>query len=218
MRAHEIIRRASHLLADTQFERWSEASLLDYLNEARLRVALARPDAAAVSEVVRLDPGTRQELPQGGARLLDVVRNMGPDGATPGESVRLADRETLDAVDGGWHAALGQGVVHHYLFDDRLPASYLVYPPASASPEVWLEIVYARTPAPLTSPVQAVGLPEAFGAPLADFVLHRAFAADAESAESLARSAAHLEAFERAVAGKLSADALVSPKTRSQSS
>jgi hypothetical protein len=55
---------------------WSDAELIGWLNDAQVAICDARPEACTVTDVMALDGGTRQTLPDGAIRLLDVTRNM----------------------------------------------------------------------------------------------------------------------------------------------
>lgn len=210
MTAREIMDRAGLLLSDTAHLRWTEGALLDLVNEARLQVALARPDASTRTEAVLLVPGTAQRLPARGLRLLDVIRNMGTDGATPGSPVRRVDRSLLDALDLAWHAGAG-AEVSHYAQDDLIPDRYHVHPGAPGDPALWLEVAYSFAPEALESAGEDMGLAEVYGGPVLDWVLFRAFGADTESRESRERADAHLGSFYQGLNVKTQADVFLRP-------
>jgi len=224
MLAKDLVRRAVWLLADEGFHRWSEEMLLAFLSDAQRQVALHRPDATAVRAVVDLLPGTVQEIPAGGLRLMDVLRAMGPDG-TPGRAVRLVDRSALDACEPAWHATDSQGLHEElpileqlpdqYVHDERTPRLFYVFPPV-ADVGGRLEIVYSASPAELTSLDSPLCVDPVYAGPLLDYTLHRAFALDTDSETSRARSEGHLKAFGEALAAKLPADLLATPNLRSR--
>ncbi|GAB6178516.1 hypothetical protein JCM16814_34070 [Desulfobaculum senezii] len=118
-----------------------------YLNAAQRQVALQRPDASSAITVVRLAPGVLQEIPDDGVRLLDVLRNMGADGATPGTSIQLVDKAALDAANLAWPAGPGATAIDNWAFSDLYPRSFWVSPPVSAVTDVYVEIGYAVSPA-----------------------------------------------------------------------
>jgi hypothetical protein len=209
--ASKIIDRAGLLLSDTEGRRWPRETLLDFVNEGIRQVVLVRPDAAARVEVVQLSPGTRQSLPAGGLRLLDVIRNMGPDGASPGPAVRLAEKAALDAADAGWHGAAAGSQVDEYLYDLRRPGVFYVGPPVAATPALYVEIAYAASPVPLEAEGQEIGLDDVYAGPVLDWVMYRAFHADTESGAGRARAEHHFEAFYRALDRKTQSDFAVAP-------
>lgn len=212
-----ILERAGLLLSDTGFERWSRAALLGFLNEAVRQVVLVRPDASAVVETVLLAAGTRQSLPSGAVRLLGILRNMGPDGLTPGRPVRLGDLSAQNAADPEWHAGQSAAAISEYFYDLRTPSTYYVRPPASESPPVHLEIAYTALPPVLASEEDDLGLDEMYAGPLLDWTLYRAFHADTESAAGRARAETHFKAFYQSLDRKTQSDVAVAPANRSSS-
>ena len=102
MRAAEVLRLVSGALQDLEpglESRWpweggddGRIGLLDFLNDALRAVGMQRPDAFAVTEPIRLEPGMRQRLPRrrnnsashDAVALIELVRNLGEDGETPG--------------------------------------------------------------------------------------------------------------------------------------
>lgn len=215
MIASEIIDRAGLLLADTEGVRWTRAILLDFVNEAVWQVVLVRPDASARIESVQLAPGTRQSLPEDGLRLLEVIRNMGQDGASPGAAPRLAERGSLDAANPAWHAESGASEIAEYLYDIRRPGTYYVYPPVAASPPVYVEIAYVASPAALEDEGGELAIDDVYAGPVLDWVLYRAFHADTESAAGRARADHHFEAFYRSLDRKTQSDVAVAPDSGS---
>lgn len=161
----DLIARVSDLLSDTapQFTRWSEPVLVGWLNEAQLVIAKYLPHTCSRVDAVRLVPGTRQSIAtiaaaslipgDGGAAvntngnmLLDISRNLGADGRTPGRAIRIVDRDVLDASDPNWHLAKAQPAVRQYTFDPRTPKAFYVTPPVPADVSVWVEISYMADP------------------------------------------------------------------------
>ncbi|MFO7598118.1 MAG: DUF6682 family protein [Desulfocurvibacter africanus] len=225
MLASDLLRRAAWTLSDAENERWSQEMLLAFLSDAQRQVALRRPDATARRALVDLTPGSVQEIPADGLRLMDVVRAVGADGVS-GRAVRLVDRSALDACEPGWHAAVAsdgeasaeEPLPDQYVHDERTPRLFYVFPPVPTEMGAGghLEIVYSADPAELTGPESPLAVDAVYAGPLLDYALHRAFALDTESETSRARSEAHLRAFVQAMEAKLPADLLVTPNLRSR--
>lgn len=231
MLARDLLRRAAWILSDEGHDRWSEEMLLAFLSDAQRQVALLRPDATATRAVIDLAPGTVQEIPASGLRLIEAVRTVSLDGQ-PGRAVRLVDRSALDACEPDWHAAratdLPEGepaagglLPDQYAHDERAPRLFHVYPPVPSAPSqvgagVRMELVYSASPAELDSLDSPLGVDPVYAGPLLDYALHRAFALDTESETSRARSDGHLRAFVQAMEAKLPADLLVTPNLRSR--
>lgn len=215
MIAREIIDRAGLMLSDTEGARWTRTTLLDFVNEAVWQVVLVRPDASAKIVAIQLAPGSRQALPDDGLRLLEIIRNMGQDGSSPGQAVRLTERGSLDAANSAWHAGQGASEIAEYLYDIRRPGAYYVYPPAAASPPVFVEIAYVASPPPIEDEGGELGLDDVYAGPVLDWVLYRAFHADTESGAGRARAEHHFEAFYRALDRKTQSDVAVAPASGS---
>lgn len=164
----DLIARVSDALTDTnpQFTRWTEPVLIGWLNEAQLVIAKYLPHTCARTDVLQLAPGTRQSIERiqaagmipgdgGAARnvngnvLLQVHRNMGVDGLTPGRAIRIVDRDTLDNSNPDWHAADASDVVRQFTYDPRTPKLFYVSPPVQATSDgkVWAEVSYLADPA-----------------------------------------------------------------------
>jgi len=215
MIAREIMDRAALLLADAQNVRWTRATLLDLVNEGVRQVVLVRPDASTRVQSVQLSPGSRQDLPSGGLRLLAVLRNMGADGQSPGQAVRLVERAALDASAPDWNAAGAESAITEYLYDLRRPGVYHVYPPLTGTGPVYAEIAYSASPRAVTDEEAPLGLDEVYAGPILDWVLYRAFHADIESPAGRARAEHHFQAFYRALEQKTQSDAAVAPSSGS---
>jgi len=140
MQAQDIITKVQGILLDSSGDRWLDTELLGYLNMAIKQTIILKPDASTKTEAVQLVSGTRQSLPATGYQLIDVIRNMGADGNTPGRIVRLLRRQTLDNSDPDWHTT-ENAVVQHYTYDEREPRNFYVYPGQPATPS-YVELGY----------------------------------------------------------------------------
>ncbi len=161
----EAIWRVSSLLQDIspQFVRHPEGEIVNWLNDAHLAITKFLPAAASRLDAIKLKPGSRQSIetiaaldckpgdgstpaaPILGMQLLDVLRNMGPDGLTPGKSIRVVPREILDSQTRTWHTIAGP-VVDQYTHDPQTPRYFYVTPAVPATPVVWVEVAYNAQP------------------------------------------------------------------------
>lgn len=145
-----------------QFSRWPERELVVYANYGQTAIAKYLPQAGARSDSIKLRPGTKQDLtkvaaadikPSDGSgavdtygiALLDVVRNMGPNGQVPGRVVRVVDRETRDNNDPDWHSKTGP-VVREYVAEKALPKVFYAVPGVPADVPVWVDINWLAEP------------------------------------------------------------------------
>jgi hypothetical protein len=212
-----IVNRATRLLQDATNVRWPEAELVDWLNDGQREVALIRPDASVVNApMTLLANSTKQTLPAVGIRLLDVVRNMGADGLTPGNVVRLVTREVLDAQIPTWHVDAGMAAIKHFCNDPRDPKHFYVYPRPHATTVVQVEVLYSSAPAdcvlPSATPAAVISLDDVYGNALLDYVLYRGYSKDAEYAANAQRAAGHYSAFALSLGVKLKTDMATAPQ------
>src|SRR3990172_11887436 len=98
-----ILDEVSGDIQDVNKVRTTNTRLLEFYNNALLQIVLVRPDANADTKAVALVAGTKQDLPAGDIRLLDVVRNMGIAGNTPGNAIQQGDMDTQNRYSPGWH-------------------------------------------------------------------------------------------------------------------
>lgn len=177
MQAQDIIDRAGRLLFDPTHVRWTIEELIDYIGDAQRQIVLRRPDAYSVTENLTLAAGTKQSLPAGTVQLLDVIRNMGPAGNTPGSVVYLTKRIVLDTEVPTWHTSSASSI-KHYVYDpedDRL--TFYVYPGAVAGTVI--EIQRSREPNAPTGASDALALADQFLNPVLNWTLYRCLSKDA---------------------------------------
>jgi hypothetical protein len=205
MKISEILDRAAFFLADSEHARWSRSFLLELTNDALRQVVLVRPDAAARIEALKLAPGSMQRLPSGSGLLLDVIRNMGSDGTSPGAPIRKCMSDDLDIAAPERHVQAGTGTIDEYMYDLRTPTSFQVHPAVPESPAVYVEIAHVAAPAPLAED-ENLPLSEIYAGPILDWILHRAYLADSDSPNGRSRAEAHYEAFFRVLGEKSQSD------------
>lgn len=194
-----------------QVRRWSDAELIHWLNEAYQATVALKPGVGAVTDVLELTKGVRQQIPDGGIRLVDVVRNTAS--SSDGYPVTPVNRAEMDAVDPGWYRLPEELNIEHYMVDDQNPKSFYVYPPAAAGAEV--EIIYVSVPAPHTAEPaaldDAVPVDDAYVPALTDYILYRGFDKDSDYAGNMARSGKHFQAFSALLGQRIKIEASTSP-------
>ena len=164
-KVRDVLWRASVLLGDEkpqQFIRYPENELVNWLTDAQLAITKYLPAACSRIDVLRLKPGSRQSIevipvtdskpgdgstpsaPIYGIEVLDVIRNMGTDGVTPGPAISDAvDRRMLDTQDRNWHSRTGNRV-SDVVQDPRTRTYFYVHP---SVPNGWVEVAYTARPA-----------------------------------------------------------------------
>jgi hypothetical protein len=213
--AQSVIRRCVETLQDTTSVRWPVAELVRYLNDGQREIIVHRPDAMVTNASRALSSGTRQSLPAGGTKLIDVVRNTSGNR----RAIRLVSREILDAQSPGWHNLAGVTEIVHFMFDPRDPTTFYVYPPAAAS-GASVEIVYSALPSDVTEPGAGtdytsvtgnISVPDIYGNALQDYILYRSYMKDSDYAGNGGRATAHYNAFANALGIEIKATVAVAP-------
>jgi hypothetical protein len=214
--AQSIIQRVVLTLQDPTSVRWPVPELCRYFNDGQREIVLQRPDAASETATIVLVNGTKQTLPASGAKLLTVFANT----SGTKRAVRLVDRTILDVQTPGWHALTGVAEILHYMYDERDPTVFYVYPPATTSAS--LEVSMATFPTDITVPADGtlytavtgnMGLPDIYGNALQDYILYRAYSKDAEYTANASRVAAHYGMFANALGIEIKATVAVSPRS-----
>jgi hypothetical protein len=178
--AQSLIDRAATILQDTTNTRWPSNELLDWLNDGQREVVMYKPDAYPRVDTVELVEGTRQAIPSGGLQLLDVTRN------SDGIAVRLIERRVLDEQLPEWHQSPQSGEVRHYLYDERDPKTFWVYPPNDGTGSV--EVLYSAAPEDVAVE-DTILIDDTYANALVDYILYRAYMKDADYAANDQRAA-----------------------------
>lgn len=207
-----VIDRAADVLQDLTNVRWTVNELIRWLNTGQRQVVMLRPDAKYTLASVILVQGTKQTLPAGSLKLLDVIRNMGANGTTPGNVIRLISREVLDAQSPDWHTvANASGIIKHYMYDVRTPLNYYVFPQVPATPVVEVEIAHSVAPTDLATAASSVDLPDTYENAMVDYLLFRTYSKDAEYAGDPNRAAMYYQMFMAGLGMKTKVDITVGP-------
>ncbi|MBJ2111351.1 hypothetical protein JFQ86_00785 [Serratia ureilytica] len=206
----EIIGRVNTQLVDTAWLRWPKAELLDYYNDAIRAVIIVRPDAGESSELLTCAAGTKQQLPNGANRLLDITRIAG------GRVIRPIPREALDTQFPDWH--LSSGTTEGYCYDEQTPKTFYVFPGAAEG--VQLEAVVSRVP-PSVSVRElddgiVASLDELYTNPIIEWMLYRCFSKDSQNGANSQLALQHYQAFNDQLGVKTQAEMAAGNKKREQ--
>ena len=155
-------------------------------------------------------------MPADGIQLIDVPRNLGVNGNTPGRVIRIAMREVLDAQAPDWHTLPPSAVTKHYMYSPLDPKHFYVYPPATGTASV--EIIYSATPAKLAQLANTISIDDIYANVLVDYILYRAYSKDSEYVANPARASAHQGAYVGALTGKTQSEVVVNPNTSAPAS
>jgi hypothetical protein len=218
IKAAEILDRVRTILQDTTSGgmRWKDEEMLQWLNDGQREVALLKPDATAVNDDVKLIAGTLQSIPDGGISLLNITRNMGTDGASPGKAVRIVDRDILDIENPNWHIDTANSEVLHYVYDTDDPEHFWVYPPQPTANMGYINMVYSSSPAAVANftATTSITIPDIYSNQLVDYMLFRCYSKDAGYAGNAERANTHLNLFRQSLGAKTNVETVKDPNNR----
>jgi hypothetical protein len=205
-----ILTKVSTILQDPSNIRWPTDELILWLNDGQREVALYKPNAFVINTAVICATGTKQTLPAAALSLIDVVRNMGTNGTTPGNAIRAVSREILDSQVPGWHSSTASAVVKHFVYSALDSKTFYVYPPQPASSQGYIELVYIAAPTDATSG-STITIDDIYVTGLINYTLYRAYSKDAEYANNTALAASYYQQFQGLLQGKVTAEAASNP-------
>lgn len=197
MKASEIIESVETTLLDPSNQYWQPDELVSYINEAQRQIVNFKPEANAKVENVALEAGVRQSLPDLASQLIDVTRN------TDGMAITAVDQRDLDRMMPAWPKAEASTEIEHYMYDDRSPTTFDVYPPAA--PNTRIEIVYSATLEDVIDTQGTLSLPRQYRSPIIEYVLYRAHSKDTQAAIPQ-RAQAHYQQFMQMLGQKTQSD------------
>lgn len=210
-----LITSAQLTLKDAGAIRWTRAELLGYLNDGQRELVTIKPEASTTNTVMKLAAGlAKQAVPDSAITLLDVTRNMGADGATPGRAISITSKKMLDVVAPTWSSSSnGEGYITHFTYDPRNPKVFYVYKKAPAA-DLYIEVMYSSIPiAAADSSSGVIGVDDIYANALLDYVLYRAYAKDAEN-QNIQLATAHYQAFTNSVGVKAGGDLASNPNLK----
>lgn len=211
--ASDVIRMASEVAQDESNVLWTQPQALAWLNDAMRMTVYKDPDANVLVRSMQMSPGTKQEI--AGNMLYTVVRNMGANGQTPGDAVRLVDRGIKDEFDPGWHAATAVEGITEYMVDDRSKKFFYVSPP-QPNPAPYIEVMESADPDEITAVTQQITVDDTYVGVLVEWICYRFFSRDSEETSDMQRPAAHFERFFQLLGVKVDTEMATSPKLRAQ--
>lgn len=212
IRVREIINSAKRTLQEQGAEgvRWTNQELVEYLNDAYRFLVEVEPEAFADNSEFECAAGTRQEIPANASRLIAVKRNI--DGRMM--PVTATDSETLGRVRPYWHSENPTNEQELFVYDERDPKRFYVYPPAVEGSLI--EIVCAMEPEKHLvthyedNETQLRTTDRHYPA-LLNYILFRAFDKDGDGYGNFQRGQSYLAAAYNSLGAKLQNAARVSP-------
>lgn len=205
--ASNLVTILGQQLHDVGQDTWTESLLLTYLSEAQNQIALLRPEATAVTESKILAETAKQEIPDGGVRFLDCVRNLGVGGVVPGRHIKRIARGEIDGYYPEWTSEESATEVKRYIFEAETPRTFWVYPTPSVA-TLAVELSYSKAPTQIAATSTLIGLDDTYISPMLEWVLYRCLSMEAKGA-SVNLAAQHMQAFYQALGLAVQVDQIV---------
>ncbi len=207
----QLIDEAARLVVDKTMIRWDKAFWADAFNSAIRAILSIRPDALTANEDFVCVEGSTQTIPSNARFVVDVVRNKG--GAAISGNVNL---KMLDDYRPEWRTEPLAQAAKAWLYDDRNPNTFYMYPPVEAGTTI--ECVFAKVPTPVTTADYdsdtKCELNPVYDNAIIEWLVYRAFSEDAEFTANAARASTALNAFRIMLGDKSQADTIVQQKAQ----
>ncbi|WP_421174106.1 DUF6682 family protein [Aeromonas enteropelogenes] len=202
----ELLDLVSLELSDKLRLRWTLDDLVVYYNAAVAAMANYRPDIFAHTHPFRCVAGTKQALPDGAIKLIEVERNTG------GRKVRFFERGVLDDLEPDWLTGQDAEEVEAYCYEATTPKAFWVYPGVVSGVQIDLTVsqlpelvTTADVEAGATLPVDAT-----YHTPLLDWIMYRAYLRDADDTVNSSRGQSHMQSFANYLGVTLQSDKALS--------
>ena len=204
--AQQILDRVRRRLNDMgAVSQWTDDEIFEYLTDAQRAAVALKPDINPHVATVQLVAGTKQALPGDGLVLLDVIRNMGRDGNTPGRAITQILERSLDTTNPDWHCEdedRASPKVRGYLYDVRYRETWYVNPPQPAAAGQ-VELAYAQIPGVIDSGDDTLALAEVYDPAMIAYVMaHAHIRVIAAQGQGLDKFQAHMALFTAIVTGQ----------------
>jgi len=119
---------AERKILDESNDEYSEQNLLDLYHLAIKEIINLVPRSHTDSRTWQLSPSTRQVCPADGVEIVDVIMNMGANGATPGPAIRETTLDVMRALLPGWEAVTPADVIEHWFRIPESKVEFMIYP------------------------------------------------------------------------------------------
>ncbi len=203
---------------DEKYTRVKLQDWVDYYNSAQRKLVALRPDANyTVAAVLLAASATLQSLPAAAIALIDITRNMGTDGSTPGESIKKVNRKDLDDMHADWHTDTGTEEVDYYTYDSKKPKNFYVYPPTHATAAVYVEMAYSTLFDEIAVgaiTITDVEADDVFIDPIIDWMMKCAYEKDSDSAVNWEASKRYEQSFYNGLGVQFKSSSNIAPKTK----
>lgn len=214
--AQYVVKSVQTALQDTAGVRWAASELVVYLNDGQRDLILNRPDANAVMSAIVPVAGARQALPVAAMSLIGITGNTNGNR----RAIRKVEMSALDAIDRDWQSMTGVAEFVNFMYDQREPGYFYLYPPASGVGGS-VDVLYGAYPTDVSAPSGDgkafstvsgnLAVSDQWGNALVNYVLGRAYAKDAEYGGNAQLATAYMQAYGDSLRAQLQSSTAVAP-------
>lgn len=205
--ASTIFKRIGFILQDEDHVRWTTDELIEWFNDAMVAMINANPAAGERDATLTLMEGARQELVDKISQLMSITCNIGADGM-PGRAISRTDLSLMSLSAPEWQSGKKSSTVRQYMYEDRMPGVFYVYPPAVEGTKIRASMT--AIPEPITSPDDPVPIRPEYADALVNYIAYRCLSKDSEFSNGQT-AAAFYSAFQTAMGQEADGAANTSP-------
>lgn len=188
-------------LLDEGNDDWDQAELLTLYNIINREIVKLVPRAYTKLNIMQLVAGNKQKIPSPGMVAIEVTRNMGTDGATPGRSVRETTMEIIKKFVPFFStdAALTDSSIWDWWPVNSEPETFFVHPQSDGNG--YVEIEYSAPPTDVVYDAGGVylattiALADLYLTAIIDGVMYQAYDDDTDIPGNTPRSALYYGRF-----------------------
>jgi hypothetical protein len=124
-------------------EHWTRENLVNWYNLGASKTVALAPEANTIFESMKLAAGVKQSIPTNRIMLIDVTRNMGVDGNTPGAGITKTDIRILTTYDRAWITATASAIIKNW--GPESLTTFFVSPPSDGTSYVEIKVAAVPT-------------------------------------------------------------------------
>lgn len=128
----------------TQFVHTELQDWIDFYHQAQRMLVKSRPDSHYKHVSWQLTANmARHDAPAEAIAMIEITRNMGIDGSTPGAPIIEVPRDDIESMISAWFSETGATEIEFFGLNPKMPQTIWTYPRVHASTDVYVEGVYS---------------------------------------------------------------------------
>lgn len=195
--ASAIQAKAAIDLFDESADRFSNSDYLSWINEGQRQATKFKPDVNVTTSAVQLVAGTKQSLSAGEIALINITRNMGTDGATPGNAIFFnPSMDQFAKRHPTWNTDTESATVQLYFYNPKNPKIFYVYPKQPAASQGYVEIARSVLPTNVSAIGNAINIGDEYEMELYHYCMYKGNLEDAKHSQiAMQEAVSHYKQF-----------------------